>query len=351
MSALLSLESVGKSYGKSMVLEMCSLAVTPGEFVVLIGGSGSGKTTLLRLVAGLARTDTGSIFLRGVPVDDRRTGCFMPPERRRLGMVFQDYALWPHLTCLQNVEAAIRDTNANKRGEAMAILDRVGMAQYADVRPQRLSGGEQQRVGVARALASKPDLLLFDEALSSLDVDIRERMRLEIRELAHETGAAALFVSHDPLDAWRLADRVAVLEGGRLTQTATPAELYASPTTARVARFIGAVGGFAMETVSDGGQVGIRFAGRFCAARHHKVEPGERGIIYVRPEGVRRVLDGIPAELEFSTFEAGQHRAYWRIVGTDATVCSLEQAPPTGHAATLSIASEHLLIYPENGVL
>ena len=128
----------------------------------------------------------------------------MPPERRNLGMVFQDYALWPHFTCLQNVEAAIRDARrARSAAQAMELLDRVGMANYAESRPQQLSGGQQQRVGVARALAAKPDLLLFDEALSSLDVDIRERLRMEIRKLAHETGAGGPV--RQPRSARRLA--------------------------------------------------------------------------------------------------------------------------------------------------
>ena len=349
MSVLLSLDGVCKRYGKASVLEALSLEVRAGEFVVLIGGSGSGKTTLLRLVAGLARADAGTIMLRGKPVDDRRKGRFVPPERRNLGMVFQDYALWPHFTCLQNVEVAIRDANGAKRAQAMELLDRVGMANYAESRPQQLSGGQQQRVGVARALAAKPDLLLFDEALSSLDVDIRERLRMEIRKLAHETGAAALFVSHDPLDAWRLADRVAVLEGGRLTQMAAPSELYARPATARVARFIGAVGGFRADAIREGEHCGIRLAGRFCAASSMGVKPGERGIVYIRPEGIRPATGGVPAELQFCTFEAGQHRAYWRISDTGATVCSLEPTPPASKAAALSIAPEHILIYPENG--
>lgn len=351
MTALLSLDGVSKRYGKTAVLDALSLDVAPGEFVVLIGGSGSGKTTLLRLAAGLVRADGGAIRLRGVSVDERKKGRFVPPERRQLGMVFQDYALWPHFTCVQNVEAAIRSNGHDKRAEAMALLDRVGMAAHAQARPQQLSGGQQQRVGVARALAAKPDLLLFDEALSSLDVDIRERLRLEIRDLAHETGAAALFVSHDPLDAWRLADRVAVLEGGRLTQAATPADLYARPATARVARFIGAVGGFSTDIMCNGNRSGIDLAGHFCAADTAAVTPGKRGIAYIRPEGIGRSLDGIPAELQFCTFEAGRHRAYWRIAGTDVTLCSFEPAPPANTSAKLAIAPEHLLIYPENGEL
>ncbi|MDE3116024.1 MAG: ABC transporter ATP-binding protein, partial [Pseudomonadota bacterium] len=198
-----------------------------------------------------------------------------------------------------------------------------------------------------------PDLLLFDEALSSLDVDIRDRLRMEIRRLALETGAAALFVSHDPLDAWRLADRVAVLEDGRLTQLAPPAELYARPATPRVARFIGAGGGFAAEVVAENGRMGVRLGGRFCAGTAIGVNPGTRGVVYIRPEGIRPIGndlgDGVAAELMFCAFEAGQHRLYWRLPDADVTVCSLEPAVPRAATAKLSLAPEHILIYPENG--
>ncbi|MDE2072407.1 MAG: ABC transporter ATP-binding protein [Alphaproteobacteria bacterium] len=353
MSAMLSLENIRKSYGKKLVLSDLSLEVAPGEFVVLIGGSGSGKTTVLRLAAGLTRTDKGRIALHDKVVDEPAKLRFVPPERRNLGMVFQDYALWPHFTCLQNVEAAVRPNGRSRREVALDLLERVGMAGYGGMRPHQLSGGQQQRVGVARALAAKPELLLFDEALSSLDVDIRERLRMEIRALSHETGAAALFVSHDPLDAWRLADRVAVLEGGRLTQAASPAELYTRPATARVARFIGAAGGFAAEVVAEDGRAGVRLGGRFCAGTAIGVNPGTRGVVYIRPEGIRPVGndlgDGIAAELMFCAFEAGQHRLYWRLPETDVTLCSLEPAMPRAATARLSLAPEHILIYPENG--
>jgi iron(III) transport system ATP-binding protein len=349
MSAVLSLQNVRKSYGTKTVLRDLSLEVAPGEFVVLIGGSGSGKTTALRLAAGLTRADKGRIVLRDKVVDEPAKLRFVPPERRNLGMVFQDYALWPHFTCLQNVEAAVRPNGKTRREAALELLERVGMAGYGAMRPHQLSGGQQQRVGVARALAAKPDMLLFDEALSSLDVDIRERLRMEIRALSHETGAAALFVSHDPLDAWRLADRVAVLEDGRLTQVAPPAELYARPATARVARFIGAGGGFAAQIVSQAGKLGIRLGGRFCAGTAIGANPGASGVVYIRPEGIQPAGEGIPAELMFSAFEAGQHRVYWRLADTTVTLCSLEPAVARATTAKLSLAPEHILIYPESG--
>ncbi len=349
MTPVVSLEMVSKRYGKTSVLHDVTLDVKPGEFVVLIGGSGSGKTTLLRLVGGLERANRGVVRIRGKVVDEPAKGRFVPPERRGLGMVFQDYALWPHFTCLQNIEAAARGAPAAKRTAAMELLERVGMARYADVRPHQLSGGQQQRIGVARALAARPDLLLFDEALSSVDVDMRERLRMEIRELAQKTGTAALFVSHDPLDAWRLADRIAVLEDGALSHEATPEEFYACPKTPRAARFIGAVGGFGADLVEEEGQLGVRIANRFCAVTAVGVKAGARSIVYARPEGVARAADGVPATLVYCVFEAGSHRAYWQLVGLDVLLCSLESAVPAAGAAKLKIEAHHIFAYPETG--
>lgn len=348
-NALLELEAVEKRYGRTTVLASVNLQVEAGEFVVLIGGSGSGKTTLLRVVGGLERADHGVARLRGQPVDAPLVGTWVPPERRRLGMVFQDYALWPHLTCLENVLAAIPRGVAQRRSAAMELLERVGVADFAGRHPQRLSGGQQQRVGIARALAAKPDLLLLDEPLSSLDVDTRERLRVEIRGLTREYGAGALFVSHDPVDAWRLADRVIVLEHGWLTQTATPETLYARPATARVARFIGAQGGFIAPLRRERELLGIDLGGRFHPATPVGVREGEQGVVLVRPMGVSPRHDGVPARLLHCAFEAGNYRAYWRIDGVGEPLCSLEATPPPECEARLFIDSQHIFVYPIKG--
>lgn len=350
MTPLLELQGVEKCYGRMPVLHQIDLRLEAGEFVVLIGGSGSGKTTLLRLVGGLEQASGGVIHLRGQVVDEPARRHWLPPEKRRLGMVFQDYALWPHLSCLENVMAAIPAGDRQRRQQAMALLEKVGVGAWATQLPQRLSGGQQQRVGIARALAARPDLLLFDEPLSSLDVDAREHLRLEIRALTREYGAGALFVSHDPVDAWRLADRVIVLEQGYLVQGASPAELYAEPATARVARFIGAHGGFGARLQRQQDRLGIVLDGRFHAANATGVAEGDEGLVFVRPAGVRAHEDGVPAELMHCAFEAGSYRAYWRVAGADQPLCSLESAPPAGTSTRLRIDSEHIFIYPTQGV-
>ncbi len=343
---LLSLSAVSKRYGDTPVLHEVDLEVRQGEIVILIGGSGSGKTTLLRLVAGLESADGGVIRLRGAKVDDPSRGCWIAPERRGLGMVFQDYALWPHMSSLENVAAAAPGCGRTRRSSALGLLDQLGLRPIADRRPNELSGGQQQRVGLARALAAASDLLLFDEPLSSLDVDVRERMRGEIRSQVRERGAAALLVSHDPLDAWRLADRVAVLERGRIVQTDTPQALYARPATERVARFTDAIGGFPVDVLGREADSGFELAGVRQGATVVGVKPGERGRVYLRPCGVQTSTDGAAAVLLDRTFEAGVWRAVWRLPESGWTLQSLERAPPPAEAR-LSVSPEHSFIYPD----
>ena len=349
MNTLLQMQAVDKRYAGTPVLRRVDFALTAGEFVVLIGGSGSGKTTLLRLVGGLERADGGTIRLRGQAVDAPAAGAWVPPERRGLGMVFQDYALWPHLSCRENVAAAVPRRGGDRGRLAMELLDRVGMARHANKRPAQLSGGEQQRVGIARALAARPDLLLFDEALSSLDVDAREFLRLEIRNLTREFGAGALFVSHDPMDAWRMADRIAVLEHGTLSQADAPEALYARPATARVARFIGAHGGFSVRVKRTRDTLGVELGGRFHAATVTGVTEGDDAQVFVRPAGICTHSDGVPATLMHCAFEAGTYRAYWRLPDIGVPLCSHEPVPPPRGEARLKIAPEHIFVYPSNG--
>ena len=343
---LLELRAVDKRYAATAVLRDVSLTVAPGEFVILIGGSGSGKTTLLRIVAGLESADSGSVTLRGEVVDDPARGRFIPPERRRLGMVFQDYALWPHMTAVETVEAASSGPREGRRATSHRILEQVGVGDLAARRPSQLSGGQQQRVGLARAIAAAPDLLLFDEPLSSLDVDVRDLMRTHIRSVLKARGGAALFVSHDPMDAWRLADRVAVLEHGRIMQAATPEALYAAPATARIARFTDAIGGFQVKVRRACGSLGFDWGGATQPAAALGVAEGDDGLLYIRPCGVKAGAAGEPAALVGRTFEAGSWRATWFAPRLGWTLCSLESAPPPPEAK-LGLIAGHAFIYPQ----
>lgn len=335
----LSIRDLSKELDRNKVLEQIDLTLTPGEFVVIIGASGSGKTTLLRLVGGLERASGGRIEIGGQIVDEPLSRSWVPPERRGLSMVFQEHALWPHLTCLDNILMVLPKQQPDRRQQALFWLERVGVAHIANKRPHQISGGQQQRVGLARALAVQPRLLLLDEPLSSLDVDTRVQLRLTLREVIKETGVSALLVSHDPDDAWHLADRVAVLESGRLTQFASPHEIYHQPATPAIARFSGAQGGYDYEWL---GQGRWRLGTHDLFWPEHIEEPPRQGELYIRPLGVavKTEGEGIPATCIRSIFDAGQYRSYWSINGLSKPLVSLgSDIPPA--TALLSLDPQH----------
>lgn len=236
--------SVSKVYpGGKKALTDVSFEVESGSFVVLLGPSGSGKSTLIRCIAGLERVSEGKIQFDSKTVSSK--DLHIKSEERELSMVFQDYALWPHMTALDNVAFALRRRSlpkSQRKTLATSMLDRMGLMHLADRYPQELSGGEQQRVALARALVARPGLMLFDEPLSNLDADLRERLRVEISTLTREVGATALYITHDQSEAFALADYVGVLDRGRLVQLDRPEELYAKPKTPFVARFTGLAG-------------------------------------------------------------------------------------------------------------
>ncbi len=234
------LEGISKSYaqgaGSGLVLEKIDLVIEPGEFFFLLGPSGCGKTTLLRILAGLLEPTSGRILFEGRDVTD------LAAEKRRTAMVFQNYALWPHLKVIENVEFGpqMRGVEpARRRQIAMEKLAVVQMEAFAQRKPNQLSGGQQQRVALARALAAQPQCLLLDEPLSNLDARLRAKMRTELRRLIKESQTTAVYVTHDQKEALSMADRIAVLCGGRIVQIGRPEEIYQRPKNEFVADFIG----------------------------------------------------------------------------------------------------------------
>jgi ABC-type Fe3+/spermidine/putrescine transport system ATPase subunit len=269
-AARLEIDRAVKRYGATTVLQDVSLTAEAGQFHVLLGPSGSGKSTLLRVIAGIEGIDEGRVLLGDQVVADRRV-C-LPPEQRGLGMVFQDYALWPHLTVADNVAYALRRQRVARReadDRVGELLERVGLAGYASRYPGELSGGEQQRVALARALVGRPRLLLFDEPLSNLDADLKERLRVEIATLTRETGATAVYITHDQSEAFALADRIGVLREGRLVQHGTPETIYNEPASPFVARFTGLSGELSAQvtSVSSDGDVHVRALERTLVAK------------------------------------------------------------------------------------
>ena len=254
MAERLAVENVSKVYpGGNRALKGPTFSVEPGTFMVLLGPSGSGKTTLLRTIAGIERLTSGRMVIGETVVADGRI--HLPPERRDLAMVFQDYALWPHLNARDNVAFALRRHRIGRhdaRRHALGMLERVGLAHLAERFPVQLSGGEQQRVALARALVGDTGLLLCDGPLSNLDADLRERMRVEISSLVREAGATTIYITHDQLEAFALADQVGVLQDGVLVQLGAPEDIYATPATLFVARFTGLAGELEVSVLGSG---------------------------------------------------------------------------------------------------
>jgi iron(III) transport system ATP-binding protein len=294
----ITIESVGKTYpGGNQALRDVSLEVDPGAFLVLLGPSGSGKTTLLRCLAGIERVTSGRITIGKRTVADGKV--HVPPDGRDLSMVFQDYALWPHMSARDNVAFALRRrrlSRAECRSRAQGMLERVGLSALADRYPNELSGGEQQRVALARALIADTGLILCDEPLSNLDADLRERMRVEISALVREAAATTVYITHDQAEAFALADKVGVLEAGRLVQVGTPEEIYTRPATPFVARFTGLSGELHVrvrDRDADGTVLVEPSAGSSFRARApigHLAGP--TALVMIRPTGVRLCLDG-----------------------------------------------------------
>src|SRR4051812_20717057 len=278
--AELGLVDVSQVYGSVRALDGVSLTIRPGELVCLLGQSGCGKTTLLRVAAGGESPVEGRVFL------DRRevTGpkLFLPPEARGIGLMFQDYALFPHLSILENVTFGLRDLPArDAEVSARRALARVGMERYASDYPHVLSGGEQQRVALARSVAPRPGVLLMDEPFSNLDRRMRDAIREETVAILRETGATTVVVTHDPEEAMLIADRIVLMQAGRIVQEGTAEDIYRRPVDLFAARFF--CDFTEVEGVGRGGRVETP-VGLFFAPQ---VADGAAAVVCIRPQGVR----------------------------------------------------------------
>jgi len=234
------MSGVRKTFNGVVALGGVSLELAAGEFVSFLGPSGCGKTTLLRIVAGLEEPDAGEVWIG----EDRLvgTGCFVLPEHRGFGMVFQSYALWPHMTVFENLAYPLvvqKRPRDEVRRRVEDILRSLGLARHGGRRPSELSGGQQQRIALGRALITRPRVLLLDEPLSNVDARVRQEMRLEIRRVQQETGISAIYVTHDQTEALSMSDRIVVMNHGSIEQVGTPEEIYRRPASAFVAGFMG----------------------------------------------------------------------------------------------------------------
>jgi putative spermidine/putrescine transport system ATP-binding protein len=278
------LENLVRRYGTVTALDGLSLTLAPGELVALLGPSGCGKTTALRLLAGLEEADGGRIVIGGKDV----TG--LPANRRNIGMVFQAYSLFPHMVAWENVAFGLqmrRVGTAERKQRALDMLELVGLGRFANRYANQMSGGQQQRVALARALAIQPQVLLLDEPLSALDAKVRSRLRDEIRRVQLEVGTTTLFVTHDQEEALAIADRVGVMQSGKLEQLGPPTLVYSRPATPFVADFVGLTN--RIEGTVRRGAVEVR--GTSIPLVHPDVPDGPATAL-IRPEAVTLAADG-----------------------------------------------------------
>ena len=287
MSEFLEFRAVAKRFGTIQAVDGVSLGIRKGEFFSLLGPSGCGKTTMLRLAAGFEEPDAGRVFLDGRDI----TG--LPPNKRKVNTIFQNYALFPHLTVRDNIAfglAIARRPKAEIRAEVDRMLELIRMGDQADKRPSQLSGGQKQRVAVARALVNRPDVLLLDEPLAALDLKLRQKMLIELDLIHDEVGITFLYVTHDQAEAMSLSDRIAVMDRGRIEQVGTPAEIYESPRTSFVAAFIGDTnfleGRIADCPDRDYCRIAIPGLPDVVSYNDRAVQRGEETTLSVRPEKI-----------------------------------------------------------------
>ncbi|WP_328320570.1 ABC transporter ATP-binding protein [Kribbella sp. NBC_00382] len=275
LKTAISLRGLTKTFGDVTAVDGIDLDLAEGEFFSMLGPSGSGKTTVLRMVAGFETPTAGQVLLGGVDVTE------LPPYARDVNTVFQDYALFPHMSVLQNVEYGLRVKRVERRERrqrAVEALETVRLQGFGERRPHQLSGGQRQRVALARALVNRPKVLLLDEPLGALDLKLRREMQIELKAMQRDIGITFVFVTHDQEEALTMSDRIAVFNSGRIEQLATPAELYEHPATAFVAGFVGTsnllAGEVAAEVIGAEGTYTVRPEKIRMSTRDSVTEPG-----------------------------------------------------------------------------
>jgi iron(III) transport system ATP-binding protein len=355
------LKGVGRRFGALKAVDAVDLAVENGEFVTLLGPSGCGKTTTLRMVAGLERNDSGVIAIGDRVVSDAAADLFVPPDHRKLGMVFQSYAIWPHMTVFDNVAYPLSVRHVAKaeiRAKVMAALKLVEMEAYAERPAPALSGGQQQRVAIARALVFEPEVLLLDEPLSNLDARLRAQMGDEFRALQRRLKITTLYVTHDQEEAMALSDRVVVMDKGRALQVGAPEEVYRRPASRTVAAFFGTPNFIEAKVTASRANgrdhvltiEGSGTRGDCRAAEAH--QPGDSTLVMIRPEDVTlgsagplswqgKVVDGVfrgprrtlTVEAQGGGLGGGQGRRF-------TVECPATRAASVGDTVTLSVESD-----------
>lgn len=326
--------NVSKNFGNERILNNVSLEVQKGEFFSILGPSGCGKTTLLRMIAGFIKPDKGEIKINDKKIDH------LPPNKRNVNTVFQNYALFPNMTIFDNVAFPLKLKSHDKKfiyNEVKKFLELVRLWEYKDKLPANLSGGQKQRVSIARALISKPDVLLLDEPLSALDAKLRQKLLIELDTIHDEVGITFIFVTHDQEEALSVSDRIAVMNKGDILQIGTPNEIYETPTTSFVADFIGETN-FLNATIKavfeDYALAQSEELGEFKVELDKPVKVGDEVVLTLRPEKIYvdnkapnnnskyKVLTGIVDEVIYSGF---QSKVFVKLHGSDRVIKAFNQ--------------------------
>ena len=348
--SFLAISQVSKSFGGPPVVDNVSLEVPRGEFFALLGPSGCGKTTLLRMIAGFEAPDSGTIAIDGEVMNT------VPPNLRPTNMVFQSYAIFPHLNVFDNIAYGLRKLKLPKdalHAKIDAMLATVRLDGLGARAADQLSGGQRQRVALARALVREPKILLLDEPLGALDKRLREAMQLELRAIQRKVGITFVLVTHDQEEPLSLSDRVAVMEGGRILQVAGPREIYERPSSRAVADFIGEINFFHASVKDMSGETATVNAGLLGLVQLPRaniapgIKAGDHILLAIRPEHVRFAPQGVAGELLTSTFLGERSHFHVKIAGRGEPVAISGDAPPSG-ALHLAFPPENLIGLPSD---
>lgn len=339
----LQFENVNHSYDGPTVVNDVSFSIQPGQLTCLLGPSGCGKTTLLRLAAGLENLQSGRISIGDKIIADASNNKQTPPEQRGVGMMFQDYALFPHLTILENITFGLNNPSPELMQWIHNALDRIGLSRLADSYSHVLSGGQQQRVALLRAIAPQPGVLLLDEPFSDLDVTLRIQVREDTLRLLRDSGIATLMVTHDPEEAMYMADRILIMQNGRIVQDGTPEETYCQPANAYVAALFGPVN--RLSGIVDQGCVDTPMG---CFQAPH-LDDGVFAQIFIRPEGVF-IGDSVDTSSDASHFTPSttMQVAKVNLLGRSSHLHLCRKVPAPGKDTHI-LARVHGVYTPERG--
>ena len=357
-----------KHFGRVAAVNDVSFEVEKGEVLTLLGPSGCGKTTTLRMIAGFERPDRGEVNIEGKCIVSTAKRIFFPPEKRDMGMVFQSYAIWPHMNVFENVAYPLRLRGLSEKvvqEKVEGVLEIVGLSGLEGRPAMLLSGGQQQRVAVARALVYSPKILLLDEPLSNLDAKLREQMRVELKNLQRRLSITVIFVTHDQIEAMTMSDRLAVMRDGKIEQIGSPQEIYEQPRTPFVQEFIGRVIWLEGEVVDTGWQGAlIALSGNGgtqirCDASEGAVKKGDPVVVAIRPEEVKlsteRNGDGfnqLPCEVENAVFLGDRYECHLRYGGTKfALPTSRGESYFRGQNISLKLSPSSVRIWRKDGIL